>query len=58
MKFHVRSMGHLEELLDRFLSFGQTTSSFVVGTPVPMRPLRVDAFADEDRRPSSSSAQR
>ena len=43
MKLHVASMAHLEELLDRFLSFGQTTSSFVVGAPVPPRPLRVDA---------------
>jgi Lrp/AsnC family leucine-responsive transcriptional regulator len=39
MRLHVRSMGHLEELLDRFLAFGQTTSSFVVASPVPLRPL-------------------
>jgi Lrp/AsnC family leucine-responsive transcriptional regulator len=46
MKLHVRSMSHLEELLDRFLAFGQTTSSFIVGTPVPLRALRVDALVD------------
>jgi Lrp/AsnC family leucine-responsive transcriptional regulator len=46
MKLHVRSMRHLEELLDRFLAFGQTTSSFVVGTPVPPRSLRIDATYD------------
>ncbi len=46
MKLHVRSMGHLEQLLDRFLAFGQTTSSFVVGTPVPQRSLRIDATYD------------
>ncbi len=39
MKLHVRDMGHLEELLDRFLAFGNTTSSFVVASPVPQRPL-------------------
>ena len=45
MKLHVRSMSHLEEILDRFLAFGQTTSSFVVASPVPPRPLPVDAGA-------------
>ena len=44
MKLHVRSMSHLEELLDRLLAFGQTTSSFVVGSPVPTRTLPVDAL--------------
>ena len=47
MKLHVRSMAHLEELLDRFLAFGQTTSSFVVASPVPSRPLRVDALVPD-----------
>ena len=41
LKVHVRSMSHLEELLDQFLSVGQTTSSFVVASPVPPRPLRI-----------------
>ena len=48
MKLHVRDMGHLEELLDRFLAFGNTTSSFVVASPVPPRPL--PATADRRRR--------
>jgi Lrp/AsnC family leucine-responsive transcriptional regulator len=39
LKLHVASMEHLERLLDRFLAFGRTTSSFVVATPVPPRPL-------------------
>ena len=47
MKLHVRDMGHLEELLDRFLAFGTTTSSFVVASPVPPRPLPT---ADPRRR--------
>jgi Lrp/AsnC family leucine-responsive transcriptional regulator len=41
LKLHVRTMGHLEELLDRFLAFGQTTSSFVVASPVAPRSLPV-----------------
>ena len=41
IKLHVRSMEHLEEVLDQFLLFGQTTSSFVVGSPVPLRPLTI-----------------
>ncbi len=39
LELHVASMEHLERLLDRFLAFGRTTSSFVVATPVPPRPL-------------------
>jgi Lrp/AsnC family leucine-responsive transcriptional regulator len=39
MKVHGPSIGELEEVLDRFLLFGQTTTSIVVSTPVPTRPL-------------------
>jgi Lrp/AsnC family leucine-responsive transcriptional regulator len=39
MKVHGPSIGQLEEILDRFLLFGQTTTSIVVSTPVPPRPL-------------------
>jgi len=39
LKIHAPSIGELEEILDRFLLFGQTTSSIVVSTPVPARPL-------------------
>jgi Lrp/AsnC family leucine-responsive transcriptional regulator len=41
MKVHGPSIGQLEEILDRFLLFGQTTTSIVVSTPVPPRPLPV-----------------
>lgn len=41
MKIHGPSLAELEELLDRFLLFGQTTTSVVVSTPVPLRPLPV-----------------
>ena len=33
------SIGQLEEILDRFLLYGQTTTSIVVSEPVPLRPL-------------------
>jgi Lrp/AsnC family leucine-responsive transcriptional regulator len=41
MKVHGPTIGALEEILDRFLLFGQTTTSIVVSTPVPTRPLPV-----------------
>ena len=41
LKLHARDFAHLEELLDEFLLFGQTTSSLVVASPVPLRPVRL-----------------
>jgi Lrp/AsnC family leucine-responsive transcriptional regulator len=38
-KVHAASVPELEELLDQFLTYGQTVSSIVVSTPVPPRPL-------------------
>ena len=37
LKVHVARIEDLESVLDRFLIHGQTTSSFVVSTPVPAR---------------------
>lgn len=37
MRVHVASIEDLAPLLDRFLLFGQTTSSLVVSSPVPPR---------------------
>jgi Lrp/AsnC family transcriptional regulator, leucine-responsive regulatory protein len=37
MKAHVRSMAHLEELLDELAPFGQTTTSIIQSSPVPVR---------------------
>jgi Lrp/AsnC family transcriptional regulator, leucine-responsive regulatory protein len=39
MRVHAGSLAELEQLLDRFLLHGQTTSSVVVSSPVPPRPL-------------------
>ncbi len=43
LKVHVPAIEALEEVLDRFLVHGQTTSSFIVSTPVPPRPVGVSA---------------
>jgi Lrp/AsnC family transcriptional regulator, leucine-responsive regulatory protein len=37
MKANVRDVEHLEELIDRFVVFGQTTTSIVQSSPVPGR---------------------
>ena len=39
LKVHVAEIAALEGVLDEFLRFGQTVSSFVVSTPVPPRPV-------------------
>jgi Lrp/AsnC family transcriptional regulator, leucine-responsive regulatory protein len=39
LKVHASSVSELEQILDRFLVFGQTATSIVVSTPVPPRPL-------------------
>ncbi|MGP3973526.1 Lrp/AsnC family transcriptional regulator [Streptomyces sp. 8N114] len=39
LKVHVPELSDLESVLDRFLLHGQTTSSLVVSTPVPPRPV-------------------
>jgi Lrp/AsnC family leucine-responsive transcriptional regulator len=37
MKLHVRDVHHLEEVIDRFTPYGQTTTSIVQSAPVPRR---------------------
>lgn len=39
IRVHLRSIEQLEEVLDGFISFGQTTTSIVQSTPVPLRAL-------------------
>lgn len=39
MKIHVAAIDRLEDVLDRFLPYGQTTSSLIVSSPVPVRPV-------------------
>ena len=42
MKAHVRSIEHLEELIDRFIPYGQTTTSIIQSSPVPPRARAAD----------------
>jgi Lrp/AsnC family leucine-responsive transcriptional regulator len=37
VKVHLESLGGLDRLLDRFLAFGQTTTSILQSSPVPPR---------------------
>ena len=37
LKLHLRSIDDLAGLLDRFLVYGQTTTSIVNGSPIPRR---------------------
>jgi Lrp/AsnC family leucine-responsive transcriptional regulator len=39
LKLHVAEVTGIEAILDRFLAFGQTTTSIVQSSPVPLRPL-------------------
>ena len=43
MKLHVRSVEHLEEVIDRFTPYGQTTTSIIQSSPVPRRGLELGA---------------
>jgi Lrp/AsnC family leucine-responsive transcriptional regulator len=41
MKAHVRDVTHLEQVIDRFVVLGQTTTSIVQSSPVPRRGIEV-----------------
>ncbi len=41
MKAHVRDVDHMEEVIDRFAIYGQTTTSIVQSSPVARRSLRL-----------------
>jgi Lrp/AsnC family transcriptional regulator, leucine-responsive regulatory protein len=47
VKVHVSKVDQLETVLDRFLVFGQTTTSIVQSTPVPLRALPLPADRSE-----------
>jgi Lrp/AsnC family transcriptional regulator, leucine-responsive regulatory protein len=44
IRAHLRSVAHLEEVIDRFVLYGQTTTSIIQSSPVPARgvPLQPD----------------
>ncbi len=41
LRAHVRSVSHLEEVIDLIATFGQTTTSIVQSSPVPPRGIHV-----------------
>jgi Lrp/AsnC family leucine-responsive transcriptional regulator len=51
LKVHVADVDGLEGVLDRFLAFGQTTTSIVQSTPVPPRSLPLPADRLEREHP-------
>src|SRR3979411_358547 len=42
MKLYVRDVEHLEEVIDRFLPFGQTTTSIIQSSPVTARGVALE----------------
>jgi Lrp/AsnC family transcriptional regulator, leucine-responsive regulatory protein len=42
MTAHVRSVEHLEEIIDRFAAYGQTTTSIVQSAPVAVRGVALE----------------
>jgi Lrp/AsnC family transcriptional regulator, leucine-responsive regulatory protein len=44
VKLHLRSMDDLEEILDRFIVLGQTTTSIIHSSPVAGRALPLDGI--------------
>lgn len=44
MKVAVSSVGHLQELIDRFTPYGITTTSIVLSSPVKRRVIEFDKF--------------
>jgi Lrp/AsnC family leucine-responsive transcriptional regulator len=39
---HVRDVEHLEEVIDQFAAYGQTTTSIMQSSPVPRRGVAVE----------------
>jgi Lrp/AsnC family leucine-responsive transcriptional regulator len=46
IRLHLRDVGHLSEVLDRFLPFGETTTSIVQASPVPARGVSPRSISD------------
>jgi Lrp/AsnC family transcriptional regulator, leucine-responsive regulatory protein len=50
LKLHLRSIDELSALLDRFLAYGETTTSLINASPVPRRDPPVPPEADSPGR--------
>jgi Lrp/AsnC family leucine-responsive transcriptional regulator len=51
MKVYLPALDRLDGLLDRFLQYGQTTTSIIQSTPVPPRGLPLPGESPAKRRP-------
>ena len=51
LKLHVAAMDQLEQVLDKFLLFGMTTTSIVQSSPVPLRPPPLPPIAHPGGKP-------
>jgi Lrp/AsnC family leucine-responsive transcriptional regulator len=59
VKIHIEGLESLDSVLDRFLAYGQTTTSIVQSTPVPPRALPVsEEQADSARVIEATRAKR
>jgi Lrp/AsnC family transcriptional regulator, leucine-responsive regulatory protein len=45
VKAHLRDVAHLEEVIDRFVAFGQTTTSILQSSPVPTRAVALEELS-------------
>ena len=50
MTAHVRDVGHLEEVIDQFTAYGQTTTSIVQSAPVSDRGVMLEPDEEPARR--------
>jgi hypothetical protein len=57
MKVHVRSVEHLESLIDRLTPFGTTSTSIVLSSPVEKRAINRNEEAQQGGQ-SAQAAQR
>jgi Lrp/AsnC family transcriptional regulator, leucine-responsive regulatory protein len=48
IKAHVRDVAHLEELIDQLAPYGQTTTSIIQSSPVPLRGVALGGLVGED----------
>ncbi|MGB6604718.1 MAG: Lrp/AsnC family transcriptional regulator [Steroidobacteraceae bacterium] len=51
LKVHLEALDRLDEVLDRFLQLGQTTTSLIQSSPVPARALPLPGEAFKPARP-------
>jgi Lrp/AsnC family leucine-responsive transcriptional regulator len=58
MRSWVRDVEHLEELIDRFAIYGQTTTSIMQSSPVPPRPLPLAELSEDGRTPARTAPSR